>query len=113
MAKTTSGGGGGRGGQTVGRAGRRRGYRIGAVVTRRPATARAAARFLGAGRPISNLKSEISTVSDAGIILIATNDNQVAVAARTLARLKKNWRGPGGVEASGAPCARGAVPRPR
>ena len=102
MAKTVALVGAGRVGQTLGRALRRRGYRIGAVVTRRPATARAAARFIGAGRPISNLKSEISTVGDAGIVLIATNDNQVAVAAQALARLKRNWRGRVVLQASGA-----------
>jgi len=110
MAKSISLVGAGRVGQTLGRAWRRRGYRIGAVVTRRSATARAAARFLGAGLPISNLKSEISTVSDAGIILIATNDNQVAVAARTLARLKKNWRGRVVLQASGALSSRVLAP---
>ncbi|MGH9777632.1 MAG: Gfo/Idh/MocA family oxidoreductase, partial [Candidatus Acidiferrales bacterium] len=41
--------GAGRVGQTLGRALRRRGWRIVAVVTRRASSARAAARFIGAG----------------------------------------------------------------
>lgn len=110
MAKTIALVGAGRVGQTLGRALRRRGFRIGAVVTRRPATARAAARFIGAGRPISNLKAEISKVGDAGIVLITTNDNQVAVAAAALARLKKNWRGRVVLQASGALSSRVLTP---
>lgn len=102
MARTIAIVGAGRVGQTLGRALRRRGWRIGAVVTRRPSTAQAAARFIGDGRPISNLKSRNTKVDDAGIVLIATNDNQVAVAARALARLKKSWRGRVVLQASGA-----------
>lgn len=110
MRKTIALVGAGRVGQTLGRALRRRGFRIGAVLTRRPATARAAARFIGAGHPISNLKAEISKVGDAGIVLITTNDNQVAVAAQALARLKKNWRGRVVLQASGALSSRVLTP---
>jgi len=102
VAKTIAIIGAGRVGQTLGRALRRRGWRVGAVVTRSPRTARAAARFIGAGQPISNLKSQISKLDSAGVILIATNDNQVPIVARTLARLKKNWRGRVVLQASGA-----------
>ncbi|MCI0402547.1 MAG: DUF2520 domain-containing protein [Acidobacteria bacterium] len=94
--------GAGRVGQTLGRALRRKGWRIGAVATRRASTARAAARFIGAGQPISDLKYQISKLDGAAVILIATNDNQVPVAARALARLKKNWRGRVVLQASGA-----------
>ena len=102
--------GAGRVGQTLGRALRRRGWRIDAVVTRRASSARAAARFIGAGHPISNLKSQISKLDGAGIILITTNDNQVPVAARALARLKKSWRGHVVLQASGALSSRVLAP---
>jgi predicted short-subunit dehydrogenase-like oxidoreductase (DUF2520 family) len=102
MAKTLAIVGAGRVGQTLGRALRRRGWGIGAVVTRHPGTARRAARFIGAGKPISHLKSEISNQFGADILYITTNDNQVAVAARALARMRKTWRGHVVLQASGA-----------
>jgi len=105
--------GAGRVGQTLGRVLRRRGYRIGAVVTRRRATARAAARFIGGGSPISNLKSEISKVGDADIVLITTNDNQVPMVARALARARKSWRGRVVLQASGALSSRMLAPLQR
>ncbi len=97
-------------GQTLGRALRRRGWRIAAVATRSPRTAQAAARFIGAGQPISNLKSRISKFDGAPVILIATNDGQVPIVARTLARLKKNWRGRVVLQASGALSSRVLAP---
>ncbi len=102
--------GAGRVGQTLGRALRRKGWRISAVVTRHAGSARAAARFIGAGQPISDLKSQISKLEGAAVILIATNDNQVPVAARALARLKKNWRGRVVLQASGALSSRVLAP---
>jgi predicted short-subunit dehydrogenase-like oxidoreductase (DUF2520 family) len=102
--------GAGRVGQTLARALRRRGWRIGAVVTRRASSARAAARFIGAGTPISSVKSQISKLDGAGIILVTTNDNQVPVAARTLARLRKSWRGRVVLQASGALSSRVLAP---
>ncbi|MFQ5927154.1 MAG: Rossmann-like and DUF2520 domain-containing protein, partial [Terriglobia bacterium] len=102
MSQTIAIVGAGRVGQTLARGLRQRGWRIGAVVTRRASSARAAARFIGAGHPIWSLKSQISKLDGAGVILIATNDNQVPVAARALARLKKSWRGRVVLQASGA-----------
>jgi competence ComEA-like helix-hairpin-helix protein len=81
-----------------------------AVVTRSPRTARAAVRFIGGGEPISDLKSQISKLENAAVVLIATNDNQVPPAARTLARLKKNWRGRVVLQASGALSSRVLAP---
>ncbi|HXE74071.1 MAG TPA: Rossmann-like and DUF2520 domain-containing protein [Candidatus Xenobia bacterium] len=102
--------GAGRVGQTLARALRRRGWRIGAVVTRRPSSARTAARFIGAGQPVSDVKSQISKLDSAGIFLVTTNDNQVSVVARALARLKKNWRGRVVLQASGALSSRVLAP---
>lgn len=110
MAKTISLVGAGRVGQTLGRAWRRRGYRIGAVVTRRVSGAQAAARFIGGGRPGARVDA---AVGDADIILITTNDNQVAVAARALARLKVSWRGRVALQASGALSSRVLAPLAR
>ncbi len=102
--------GAGRVGQTLARALRRRGWRIGAVVTRSPRTARAAVRFIGGGEPILDMKSQISKLDDAPVLLITTNDNQVPVAARALARLRKSWRGRVVLQASGALSSRVLAP---
>lgn len=102
--------GAGRVGQTLGLALRRRGWRIGAVVTRRASSARAAVRFIGAGQPVSSLKSQIAKLESARIVLIATNDNQVPVVARELARLQKSWRGRVALQASGALSSRVLAP---
>ncbi|MGH9862013.1 MAG: Rossmann-like and DUF2520 domain-containing protein [Candidatus Acidiferrales bacterium] len=90
MGKTIAVVGAGRVGQTLARALRRRGYRIGAVVTLSPRTARQAARFIGAGSAAANQRSGIAA---ADIILIATPDSQVSRAARALSDLAATWRG--------------------
>lgn len=89
MAKTIALVGAGRVGQTLARGLRRR-YRIGAVVTRRLGTARAAVRFIGAGKPCASVDAEAAR---ADIVLIATPDRRVADAARELGQLGSNWRG--------------------
>ncbi|MDA2913345.1 DUF2520 domain-containing protein [Acidobacteriia bacterium AH_259_A11_L15] len=107
MAKTIALIGAGRVGQTLGRALRRRGYRIGAVVTRRLSTARAAVRFIGGGQARAGVDA---TVGDAHIVLITTPDRQVAAAARALGRLKMSWRGRVALQASGALSSRELAP---
>lgn len=99
MAKTIAIVGAGRVGQTLGRALRRRGYRVGAVVARRASRAKAAVRFIGAGRPHAKV---CKGIGEARIVFIATPDCQVAVTARALARQKKSWRGHVVLQASGA-----------
>lgn len=98
MAKTIALVGAGRVGQTLARALRRR-YRLGAVVTTRRRTARAAVRFIGAGQPRARVDAE---VGKADIILIATPDRQVAEAAHALAQLEADWRGKVVLHTSGA-----------
>ena len=99
MPKTIAVVGAGRVGRTLARALRRRGYRIGAVVTRSLRTARAAARFIGAGRPVGLMSDELSR---ADVVLIATPDGQIARTARLLARGRASWRGRIALHASGA-----------
>lgn len=102
--------GAGRVGQTVGRALRRHGYRVVCVVTRSARSARAAARFIGAGRPLSSLKSGIAQIGEAGIVLIGTPDREIAAVARALARLEAGWRGKLVLHASGALSSRELIP---
>jgi predicted short-subunit dehydrogenase-like oxidoreductase (DUF2520 family) len=102
--------GAGRVGQTLARAWRKRGYRIGAVVTRRASRARAAARFIGGGQPRAGLAEDIG---DARLVFIATPDREVAFAARALARKKKSWRGYVVLQASGALSSRELAPLAR
>ena len=107
MGKTLAIIGAGRVGHTLGRALRRRGWRIGAVVTRRPSTARAAVQFIGVGKAISNLKFEIS---DVDVCLVTTADSQVSSTARVLARVAKSWRGKVVLHTSGALSSRELAP---
>lgn len=76
--------GAGRAGRELGRRLARCGWRVGAVVTRSPATARAAARAIGAGKPYSRLAPE---ALEAALILVATPDDAIAAVARELAKL--------------------------
>src|SRR3989449_10807936 len=76
------------------------GWRIGAVVTQARATARAAVRAIGAGRPHAGLTRQ---VLGAGGVLIATPDGAVRRVAARLARMGgEEWRGKGGLDATGA-----------
>jgi len=74
--------GAGRVGRTLGKRLRGLGWRIGAVVTRSAATARAAVRQIGAGKPYSRLTPEIL---DSQVILLTTPDGALGTAANTLA----------------------------
>jgi predicted short-subunit dehydrogenase-like oxidoreductase (DUF2520 family) len=76
--------GAGRVGRALGRALRRRGWRIGAVVTRSQKTARAAVRAIGAGSAQSRL--DVGALA-ADVVLIATPDRTIASVAQELARI--------------------------
>src|ERR1700690_2905821 len=74
----------GRVGQTIAKRLHKLGWRIAAVVTRSPATARAAARAIGAGTPHSALTPE---ALEADVILLSTPDGALATVARELAAI--------------------------
>ena len=84
MARTVSIVGAGRVGISLGKHLRELGWRIGAVVTRSKATARAAVRRIGAGKPFDRLTSEVCT---ADMILFATPDDVLPAIVRDLARI--------------------------
>jgi predicted short-subunit dehydrogenase-like oxidoreductase (DUF2520 family) len=63
------------------------GWRIGAVVTRSDATARAAVRAIGAGTPYHAIRRE---ALDADLIFLTTPDDLLAPAAAELARLGRD-----------------------
>jgi len=107
MPKTIALVGAGRVGQTLTRALRQRGYRIGMVVTAHAATAKAAARFIGAGTPATGLVPELAK---ADILLLTTPDREVASMARRLARLPVGWRGRVVLHTSGALCSKELAP---
>jgi predicted short-subunit dehydrogenase-like oxidoreductase (DUF2520 family) len=86
MARTVSIVGAGRVGASLARLLRARGWRIGAVVTRSPANARAAVRAIGAGTPSTKLGPE---ASDSQVILVAVPDTQIARVAASLARIAR------------------------
>src|SRR5579884_860051 len=71
------------GGRTLGRLLAQHGWRIRAVITTSTASARAASRAIGQGRPLNRIEPE---VFDARLLLIAVPDRAVAVVARALAR---------------------------
>jgi predicted short-subunit dehydrogenase-like oxidoreductase (DUF2520 family) len=79
--------GAGRVGRALGRLLHRRGWRIGVVFTRSPATARAAVKAIGAGKPCAQLTPAIFNVD---VILVATPDSAIAA---TSARLASAARG--------------------
>lgn len=89
MAKTIALIGAGRVGQTLARGLRRRGYRIGQVVTSSRRTAQAATRFIGGGQPRARVEAG-TTAAD--IVLIATRDREIGEAAHALAHLEADWR---------------------
>ncbi len=84
MARTISIVGAGRVGISLGKHLRELGWRIGAVVTRSKATARAAARRIGAGKPFERLTSDVCA---ADVILFATPDDRLPDIARELAQI--------------------------
>ena len=76
--------GAGRVGRALGRHLRESGWRIGGVVTRSEASARRAARFIGAGKPYAGMTRQILA---ARVILIATPDDEIEETAQELARI--------------------------
>jgi predicted short-subunit dehydrogenase-like oxidoreductase (DUF2520 family) len=84
MAQMISIIGAGRVGRALGRRLRGRGWRIGAVVTRFPATARAAVRAIGTGNAFSCITGEVFA---ADLILLGTPDDVLPTVARSLARV--------------------------
>jgi predicted short-subunit dehydrogenase-like oxidoreductase (DUF2520 family) len=100
MARTISIIGAGRVGRTLGGQLRKRGWRIGAVVTRSVKTARAAVRAIGSGRAFSKITPE---ALNADVILVTTPDSAILEAARQLAALNgKKCRGKIILHTSGA-----------
>jgi len=84
MARTLSIVGAGRVGISLGKRLRDLGWRIGAVVTRSKATARAAVRRIGAGKPFDRLTAD---VCGADVVLFGTSDDALPGIARGLARV--------------------------
>jgi len=84
MTRTLSIVGAGRVGRTLGKRLRERGWRIGAVVTRSPATSRAAVRTIGAGTPFSRLTTDPFA---ADVILLSPADDDLPAVVRALAKL--------------------------
>ncbi|HEV2175765.1 MAG TPA: DUF2520 domain-containing protein [Terriglobia bacterium] len=80
----------GRAGQALGTLLAAAGFPIRYVAARRPAAARAAVRFIGAGRPVPIDSPELA---EARIILITTSDAAIEPVARALAALRRSWRG--------------------
>jgi len=100
MARTISIVGAGRVGRTLGKRLRELGWRIGAVVTRSPATARAACYTIGGGSPHARLTRD---VLDADIILVTTPDSALTAVSTALARIGgKECRGKVVLHTSGA-----------
>jgi predicted short-subunit dehydrogenase-like oxidoreductase (DUF2520 family) len=76
--------GAGRVGSSLGRSLHELSWEIGAVVTRNEASARRAARFIGAGKPCAGMTRRIL---ESPLILIATPDRAIAEVAQVLARI--------------------------
>ncbi len=76
--------GAGRVGRALGRRLHELGWKIGAVVTRNEASARKAARFIGAGKACAALSHDVLA---SRVILISTPDDVIPDAAQELARL--------------------------
>lgn len=84
MKRTIALVGPGRVGQTLARALRRRGYRIGMVAARSPQKADRAVQFIGGGSPTSRRGIELL---DADTVLLSVPDTAIASVARALARV--------------------------
>ncbi len=92
--------GAGRVGRALGMRLHELGWRIGAVVTRSQATARAAVRAMGDGRPHAGLTRQVLA---ADVILITTPDETIHSAAVQLAGMGgEEWRGKVVLHTSGA-----------
>ncbi len=87
-------------GCVLGRRLRELGWRIGPVVTRSAATARAAVRAIGAGAPYGSLTRRVLA---ADVVLLATPDRAIAAVAEQLAQIGgSEWRGKVVLHTSGA-----------
>ena len=92
--------GAGRVGRALGLRLHESGWPIGAVVTRSEASARAAVRAIGAGRPYGKLTRQVLA---ADVVLIPTPDRAVESVAAKLARMGgEEWRGKVALHTSGA-----------
>jgi predicted short-subunit dehydrogenase-like oxidoreductase (DUF2520 family) len=92
--------GAGRVGRALGKLLRRRGWRIGAVMTRSRATARAAVKAIGGGRPVGSIAP---VLFDADVLLISTPDSAIAPVAAALAFFGGDlWNGKTILHTSGA-----------
>jgi predicted short-subunit dehydrogenase-like oxidoreductase (DUF2520 family) len=111
MTETLAIVGAGRVGRTLGRRLRELGWRIGPVVTRSAATARAAVRAIGGGAPCAGLTRRIVA---ADVVLLTTPDSAVPRVAAELARLGgREWRGRVALHTSGALSSRSLRPLAR
>lgn len=84
MTRTISIVGAGRVGRTLGRRLRQLGWRVNAVVARSNTHARAAARWIGAGKPFGRVTADLLS---ADVILLSTPDSAIADVAKDLARI--------------------------
>jgi predicted short-subunit dehydrogenase-like oxidoreductase (DUF2520 family) len=89
----------GRVGQALGRLLSLAGVRIGWVAARRLATARKAARFIGAGRALT---LDSADLAGARALLITTSDSALAEVSLALAKRRKDWKGTVVLHTSGA-----------
>lgn len=89
MSRTISIIGAGRVGRELGRRLRLLGWRVGAVVTRTPASARAARRWIGAGKPQVKITTDIFA---ANLLLITVPDRAIEDVAHQLARIGADLR---------------------
>ncbi len=80
----------GRLGQALGRLLNRKGFKVGLVAARRPAAARRAARFIGAGRPVTLDSPELT---EAAVLLLTVSDSALGEVARELASRRDDWSG--------------------
>lgn len=100
MSSTIAIVGAGRLGRTLGRRLRELDWKIGAIVARSQASARAGVRAIGAGHPHTGATSR---VLQAGIVLIATPDAAIYQVASQLARIGgEEWHGKVVLHTSGA-----------
>jgi predicted short-subunit dehydrogenase-like oxidoreductase (DUF2520 family) len=95
VKRTVSIVGAGRVGRTLGKRLRERGWRIASVVTSSTATARGAAKIIGAGRPLTlGSAATVEAVFGADLILFATPDDALPAIAKRLAAIAgKKCRG--------------------
>ena len=89
----------GRLGQALGRLLARAGVRVAGVAARKATEARQAARFIGAGRPVTLDSPDLAR---ADVLLITTSDSALAEVSRALAARRNDWRGSIVIHTSGA-----------